>query len=314
MTKRYYIFLITGILYLFLLPSFVFLFWILIAVQLLMAPLLTKDWLAAALKDIAIYNCKLTLRLIQSFTKCDKHLMDTPLIEVVLFKSPIDRRRKLLWRGLLMYEYQCILNDDKFGSASTLDDINDYMDMRKIGIQDTSNGQRFLKKEMQLSKWMNDLWDKKLNLDLKYKLLFKYTTPTEGEYARWDVSSIKQVPSEISLQSLPNPLAQTTSLIELDKLFYQFTPKINKQPITPSPIDVRGEIMMQPLQSAESIEEFLEFKPLRKTTSARELKSPQKSCLKESNSSGSSPGDKARRVSFASDSQQSQENSPTHSV
>lgn len=224
--------------------------------------------------------------------------------------------------GLLMYEYKVILNDKKFGgSMSSFGDINDHMDMRKIVMQDTTEAQQFLHKEMELSNWLQAIWDnpfnkKDFNFKLRFKLFFNNTTPTIGEYSRWNLNTIKQIASELDMQTLPNLYIQPNSLEELDKLFYQFTPKINKQPMMLNGLDggSRGEIMMQqPLESAESIDEFLEFVPiLRKTASARELKSPQKSCLKQdSSSNGSSPTDKLRRVSFASD---SQEHSPTHSL
>ena len=314
--KRFYLFIATGLLYICLLPVFLTLFWILIGTQILLAPILAKEWLASAIKDSVIYLYKFTLRSLQHICKHDKHLMDIPLIEYKWFKTPMERRRRLLWKGLLMYEYKCILNEQKFGSMSSIDDINEHMDMRKITVKDGSKNNVFMRKEMELSDWLQDIWDKKINLKLKYKLLFRYTTPTVGEFARWNISSIKSIPSTIGLEDLPNILLQSNSLDELDKLFYQFTPKINKQPVIPSPIDIssRGELIMQPMQSAESMDDFLEFVPLRKTSSARELKSPQKSCLKDattSSSTSSSPGAKCRRVSFASD---NQEQSPTHSL
>ena len=113
--KRFYLFIATGLLYICLFPVFLTLFWILIGTQILLAPILAKEWLASAIKDSVIYSYKFTLKSLQHICKYDKHLMDIPLIEYKWFKTPMERRRRLLWKGLLMYEYKCILNEQKFG-------------------------------------------------------------------------------------------------------------------------------------------------------------------------------------------------------
>lgn len=105
--KRFYVFLLTAVIYLFLLPAFLILFWILIAIQILLAPVLASEWLISAFKDIVIYANKLSLKQLQNFTKHDKHLMDTPLIEYKWFKSPMERRRKMLWKGHLLLIQDC---------------------------------------------------------------------------------------------------------------------------------------------------------------------------------------------------------------
>eukprot|EP00834_Sanchytrium_tribonematis_P006521 NODE_488_length_6893_cov_0.585517.p4 type:complete len:367 gc:universal NODE_488_length_6893_cov_0.585517:4747-3647(-) len=365
--KRYHLLSLLTVIYLILFPLFLVVFYMFCLIEILLAPLLAKDWLSHAFTDSILYTLKYACKHLLHLTKYHSHLLDTPLIEFKLFKSPMDRRRRLLWRGLILFEYKQILQQqglyahiqlstqsssenmntiDINSPISSLSDINDYMDMRQIVQSNVRSNSITTKKTMKMSEWMHQIWHHKFNMSIKYHLLFHSTNALNGEYPRWDINSIQLVSANDSLEDMRNSQLGVITQLEkdfieddsvdisspmddIDLLFYRFTPKIVKQPLK-SPIN---EIYNQPLASAESIDEFLEFKPLnghsnsdkfmlesgnnqenyklKKVMSAKELKSPSKSCLKDTNSNGSnnnSPKDE-RRVSFAS-----QEQSPTHSV